>query len=609
VTGASGDRRNTLNESGGKSLVPAIDRKRRAELIRKAFEILLPHPEGLPPKTVLERIAASLPSSESEARTHPARPLRSFEEIVWLATIAPAKAGWLRNDLERWLVTEAGQRAFAEFKDPEEFIAQAGKLSKQGWVSVQFPNFYRLATRTADQLIMDYKLIRRVGPRQLFGKALKGGTAPWQEVLPLQKPRRFKLADISFSSAAEIQKHLDEIGASYTEGGHTIYVPPQTAQRSAFRIVMRSYPADAGLKIIKRGGGVDDSSYILDDETHGRGNSRLQKRFTHDHKHLSLVANLLFVKGLGPRLYDLTEIDAGGHVWTAYVIRHVKGSVPTTPECEAGIKELKELEREGLLRNNIPDGWKDEDFTCPKCNGNALTDEAGKFNYIDFQNFNLVGYETFLRETALEATEKSHFGQNYVLRRGRYLYQSVPGVRLPSRRIVEDRIAVIRRLLEEARVSVADRLVLDVGCNIGMMMAQYLKLGAAWCHGWDRAYLVPHTERLLSALGCTRFSTTGGDIEREQRLDAEVPEFQRDALNGCVVSYLAVRGHLGWLDALGRLPWSFMIYEGHEEETSSDFADHMASLKEMTSFRVAAQSTYKDGDSDERLVAVLVREA
>lgn len=589
--------------------MPAINRKRRAELIRKAFEILIPYRDGLPPTTVMERIAESLSLVESEARTHGNRPLRSFEEVMWLATIAPAKAGWLRNDRVRWLVTEAGERAYAEFQDPEEFIAEAGRLSRQGWVSVQFPNFYRLATRTADQLIMDYKLIRRVGPKQLLGKALGGATRPWQEVLPLQSPQRLSLPDTSFANAEEIKSHLDSLGASYMEGGHTIYVPPDSVRQSALGSLMSNYPEDAGLKIIKRQGGVEDSTYIHEALWHRRGNSRLQKTFTHDHKHLSLVANLLYAKGLGPKLYDLIEFETGEYVWTAYVMQHVKGRVPDMAECEAGISELRELERRGLFRNNIPDGWKDEDFTCPACNGNALVDESGKFNYIDFQNFNLVGYESYLRETAIEATEKSHFGQNYILRRGRYLYQSVPGVSLPGRRNVEDRMVVIRRLLEEAGVSVRGRMVLDVGCNIGMMMAQYLKLGAKWCHGWDRAYLVPHTEQLLHALGCTRFSTTGGDIDIAQPMEREVPAFLRDALQGCVISYLAVRAHLGWLDALGRIPWSFLIYEGHEYEFKAEFENDMAALKEMVPFRVAAMSAYKDGDSEERIVAVLVRES
>jgi hypothetical protein len=456
---------------------------------------------------------------------------------------------------------------------------------------------------------MDYKLIRRVGPKQLLGKALGGSTRPWQEVLPLQSPQRFSLAGASFANAEEIKSHLDSLGASYMEGGHTIYVPPGSARASALNPLLSNYPEDAGLKIIKRQGGVDESTYIHEALWHRRGNSRLQKTFTHDHKHLSLVANLLYAKGLGPRLYDLMEFETGEYVWTAYVMQHVKGQAPDVARCEAGIKELRELERRGLFRNNIPDGWKDEDFTCPECNGNALMDESGKFNYIDFQNFNLVGYESYLRETAIDATEKSHFGQNYILRRGRYLYQSVPGVSLPGRRNVEDRMVVIRRLLEEAGVSVRGRMVLDVGCNIGMMMAQYLKLGAKWCHGWDRAYLVPHTEQLLRALGCTRFSTTGGDIDIAQPMEEEVPEFMRDALQGCVISYLAVRAHLGWLEALGRIPWSFLIYEGHEYEFDADFENDMAAFKEMVAFRVAATSTYKDGDSEERIVAILIRES
>lgn len=582
-----------------------MTRKRRAELLHKAFEILLAHPDGLAPQDVLEQIEESVPLTESEKS--PSKSLRRFEEIVWLGTIAPAKAGWLRNDQELWLVTEEGQRAYARFQDPEQFLSEATRHSRRGWMSVQFPEFYSFATKTADQLRMEYKLIRRVGPRQLLGKGLRP-TASWQEALPLQKPQRFQLHGLAFSRIEELVNHLDSTGATYMKGGHTIYLPPQAARESGFDSLLNNYPPDAGLKIVKRQGGTSESTYILNGQGNGRGYSRLQKHATHAHDHLTLVANLLHTQGLGPRLYDLIEFQAGEHLWTAYVIQHVRGVAPSVDACEAGIKRLRALEQEGLIRNNIPDGWKDEDFTCPACNGNALVDEAGNFHYIDFQNFNLVGYESFLRETALAATEKSHFGTPYLLRGGRYLYQSVPGVNLSGRRNVEDRMVVLRQLIEDVGVSVEGRLVMDVGCNIGMMMAQYLKLGARWCHGWDRAYVTPHTERMLSALGCTRFSTTGGDIEAAQPLDRDLPEFLRPSLEGCVISYLAVRGHLGWLDALSRLPWSLLIYEGHEEETESDFEKYVAELRERVDFRVGGMRTYSDGDSDRRTVAILVRE-
>ena len=67
-----------------------------------------------------------------------------------------------------------------------------------------------------------------------------------------------------------------------------------------------------------------------------------------------------------------------------------------------------------------------------------------------------------------------------------------------------------------------------------------------------------------------------------------------------MISYLAVHGHLDWLDSLKLIPWSFMIYEGHEGESSSEFESCMAELRSMTSFELGPTSTYVDGDSEER---------
>jgi len=256
----------------------------------------------------------------------------------------------------------------------------------------------------------------------------------------------------------------------------------------------------------------------------------------------------------------------------------------------------------------LPEGFNDVEFDCPDCSHNAFTDENSDFKYIDFQNFVLTGYDAYLREVALEATEASHFGDESVLRGGRYLYQSVPGVNLPSKRSIDERMKVFRQALTAAGVSVEDRLVLDIGCNIGMMMGQYLKLGARWCHGWDRKHLVPHTERLLGALGCTRFSTTGTDISSAQPLEENLPAFLRPYLDGCVISYLAVRGHLGWLDGLSTVPWKVLIYEGHEGETRADFEEYIKEFSALTTFRIGHQTSYVDGDSDERTLAILVKD-
>ena len=573
----------------------------------KMFEVLFDHPDGLPFTTVLDHIEKSASLTTEERVQHQFQPaLRCFEEAVWTGTIAPVKAGWLRNDRAHMSLTEAGRRAFVESSDPAGLMTKAASYSFRGWLSVKSPRAYRVAARILDQLLIEYRLMRRVGLRQLFGHTL-GNANHWAEVLPVQTPQRF-VVDLNLSLDGVVARYLDSIGTTYFEGGHTLYIPPAGARRTAFAELLRNYPADAGIKLIKNMGGVDEGCYLRDGYGVAAGESVLHRSFVYDHRRLSLVANFLYNEGIGSRLYDLVEIQCGDFVSTAYIVAHAGERTPSIPECEAGLCRIAELEKQGVLKINLPDGFADEDFEAPACNGNALMGADGKFRYIDFQNFNLVNYQNYLEKIAIEATQKSHFGDQSLLRGGKYLYQSIPGVRLPSRRKIEDRIVTFRELMQTAGLSVEHRLVLDFGCNIGMMMGQYLKLGAAWCHGWDREDVTPQTERMLLALGCTRFSTTGCDLEASRPVEADLPEFLQPLLKGSVISYLAVRGHLGWLEALARIPWAFLIYEGHEDETPEQFANFIKDLEQRVRFKVRGVRDYSDGDSDPRTIAVLVRE-
>jgi hypothetical protein len=159
--------------------------------------------------------------------------------------------------------------------------------------------------------------------------------------------------------------------------------------------------------------------------------------------------------------------------------------------------------------------------------------------------------------------------------------------------------------MTRAGVDVRERLVLDLGCSAGMM-GQYLSLGARWVHGWDTEDATPHTQRLLWALGCTRFSLTPGGIVAGPPVESDVPSFLRPFLKGCVVSCLAVRG-LGWLDALGRIPWSFVIWEGREGGRPSDLDGFVVELAKSTRVRATAAATYRDGGSRARPIAVIAR--
>lgn len=575
----------------------AINKKQQlAESVRGVFQVLMQHPEGLSTKDLWERLNQIL-NQQSEANP-------SFEEVSF-ACVGPIKAGWLVVNHHWWLLSPEGKKAYEDYRDPRRLMTEAGKRSSQGWLAVHFPRAYSTAGKTKDQVTSEVRTARRVGVSRLLKQAF-GKTTPWQEVLPIQSPRTISLAGIDFPSGESLVNYLRGVGVPYSEGAHTIYLAPQSIERTMFKSLLNDYPSNIGIKIVKNPGGVESGGYLTG---RAKGDSRIQLGMVHGHRHLSLVANFLYLMGIGPRLYDLLNLNFGDQHWTAYLVEDVGDRMPTAAECEAGIQRLRQLDSQGFIRVILPEGFEDPEFECPACGNNALVDSEGQFRYIDFQNFLLGNYEKFLTELATEAAKKSHFGDTNVLRGGRYLYQSVPGVKLPGKRNVANRMETLSELLKEANVSVTERVVLDVGCNIGMMMAEYLRLGARWCHGWDRAVVTPHTEKMLLALGCTRFSTTGTDITRSRALMDDLPEHVRTSLHACVISYLAVRGHLDWLDALKQIPWSFLIYEGHEGETHEEFETYLQNLKRLTNFELGPQSTYIDGDSEERTVAILLNRA
>jgi hypothetical protein len=568
-------------------------RRHTGVLVRGLFEVLLEHPDGLPIDVAVQSCLPQVSHSDS----------RRLGEQLLRGCVAPLKAGWLEMNGTGFVVSQKGRQAFQTYSDPDDFLLRAGQHSLRGWMSVHFPEQYFFLGKLRDQFASEYRVAKRIGIKNLLERAI-GTPASWQEVLPVQTPRRISIPDLELTNLDAFLNELKNKGLAYGTGGHAVYLPPETIENTAFREVSNYYPKNSGLKIVRHPGGISEAVYVYK----GEGESRLHLKLIHNLRHLTLVANLLYVNGVGPRLQDLVELQCNNNLWTAFVVEHVAKRVSSNEVCEEGIKTIRELEQRNLVKVILPAGFDDGEFQCPDCSGNAFMTVDGEFRYIDFQNFSLTGYELFLKSVAVEAAEATHFGDKSIFRGGRYLYQAVPGVDLPGKRHPEKRFEVLLEMMKTVGVSVENRLVLDIGCNIGMMMAQYLKHGALWCHGWDQETVVPHTEKLLYALGCTRFSTTGGVITQSIDLRSNLGCHLKPHLKGCVISYLAIRGHVNWLDALKEIPWAFMIYEGHEWETTEQSLGYLEDLKKVVPLRIGAQGEYADGDSDSRFVAILIKD-
>lgn len=109
-----------------------ITRRRAGELVRKVFEILIQHPDGLPAKTVLDLLEKSVSLTEFEKSVYPNQPnIRRFTKIVRFGTITTVKAGWLVKTKGTWAVTDQGKQAFNRLTDPEQFYRESIRLYTQ----------------------------------------------------------------------------------------------------------------------------------------------------------------------------------------------------------------------------------------------------------------------------------------------------------------------------------------------------------------------------------------------------------------------------------------------------------------------------------------------
>lgn len=414
----------------------------------------------------------------------------------------------------------------------------------------------------------------------------------------MQWPRRVVIPGVDVRTEKELIRYVKGIAGAVTSE-HTVYLPPGSVLGSPFRILGNDYPPHFGIKILRNVGGVDHVEYIhrLDTVT--------QTQLMYSPRHLSMIANCLHIEEVGPRVYDLVELQCGDFSLTAFVVEHVDGRTPTVPECHEGLTKIRQMVDRSLIDVITPDGLGDADFKCPECNGNMLVErETGKVYYIDFQNFVFTSYESFLGGIIGAATSDSYGSGSIIRKAGRDFYESIRDDDACAMRDAAGRMQIVQELIRRSGVSIRDRLVLDIGCDMGAMMAHYLKWGAKWCHGWDNPGVTRHAERLLLALGCTRFSLSMRGLGRGASLDGDIAEFLKPMLRGCVISYLGVHDRLGWLETLGGIPWSCLVYEGDQGEDEQECMERISELGRVRRVEIGAME--RCGDASSATVVAIV---
>ncbi|MGH9822303.1 MAG: hypothetical protein ACREDR_03440 [Blastocatellia bacterium] len=567
--------------------------KRRAELVTAAFDLLACHTDGLPIESLLERIEREYPLGENEKVPNRYHGFKPFEELILTGMIPLISAEWVVETDGIWRVTREGDGARGVCSTPEEFYRSVAGESFKSWLVVHFPRVFAVLSRLLSQYHIEIKTLGRLG-WPLILKSVAGGRPAWQRALPVQKALRYELPDLTIQDYGTLERYLKSSGLQYDNAGHTFYLPPRSARLSSFAGVMKSYPADAGLKILKRRG-TAGAAYLFGD-IRNRRISIWYNYITYSRDLLCVVANLFYSRGIGARIYDLIEMDCGGHIWSAYVVEHVSGRMPSPSECQAGIDEIKRLEKEGLLKLTLTEGYEDQDLTPPACNNNAFVDAEGRFRYVDFQSFLLVNYQEYLDtlagpyERALASTaRRADIDQRDGDRNpAGEASEFIAHWRLPAR------FKAISSLLSKADIQLKNRLVLDLNDVDPLTFACFLNEGAAWCHGWAKRELVESCENLLLALGCTRFtlSPVENGAASNPRHSLGLPEFLEHLADGCVL-LSSSPCEPAQRSILDRINWSYLI------STAPDQDRHPSGCA------VKSTASYRDGHGEMRRITVV----
>lgn len=407
-------------------------------------------------------------------------------------------------------------------------------------------------------------------------------------------------------SAEDLKEFLTGKGVFFSEGRHALYLPPQPGLEKV--LGETSYPSNAGYKILKSFQPVAEAHYLVT-----RRGRRLASWLMQGVEKQVEAANVLYLFGLGPRLYDLCELTMGETRSTCFVVEHVHGCTPSVEEHEQFMAKLHRYVSEDLEHKVLglvnPLGFQSVDFRSPDCCGNLVKrQEDNRLFYVDFQGFIVLDLPTLIKQHMEDATEIVHFGSTRENQGARpYWYQTVPGLTVPGKRDTQTRWDLFARMLGEAGIDFDNRVVLDICCNAGMMLAQALSKGALWGLGWDLPEVIERAETIQTLLGNTRMSLIGTELEESYPLGNDIPGWLAKRLDAAVVFYLAAWRHVGFMKALTDIPWKALVFEGHQNDSEREVQRIIKLAEKDWSCKASVTTYVVDGDSRPRPVVLFLR--
>ena len=242
------------------------------------------------------------------------------------------------------------------------------------------------------------------------------------------------------------------------------------------------------------------------------------------------IQNIYALEGLAPKVYDVVKLSFNDELHYAQVLEEIKGEHITPNDVD-----IKRFTSYGKNR--------------------------GIVSHLDFHENNYKKGKILDFGTMYFDEDFKNYLHKYIKRDGTWIagvYHTIPELDIPGSRTVTDRVKELK--LDE--IDFKDKVVLDVGSNLGNMARVYNKLGATRVVGTDVEKFPAVAGQVDLYFNC--FNNDYYNIDLNLDIDelckvSRVKKFD-------IISFLSVCNYVKFSDKLASLA-DTVIFEGHAPNT------------------------------------------
>ena len=459
------------------------------------------------------------------------------------------------------------------------FQKKLSNIKNIGRITKKFPLLHKILYRS-----YNFFIIYILPITTLYKKITLKKNILLKNFIGLQSIESYEIQNCNLSSRESFIKSYDSL--NFSIGGWCIY------HNCAWNILDKNefpnnYSSNVGIKILinkKFKGEFKKDIYGL--KSFGQHNSV---------KEVLRVGNRLFLKGFGPKIYDLIQInDPQGNKAYAYLVENIEGKYLT--DTKKAKEFTAKITSDKWLEPALNTTFLVDDFSISRDSPNFINNNSS-IKYIDFQALKITNEFIYLRELSKNLGSTS-FGRKRIFANQNYTYQVLPIFKNGKRDTLK-RWKVFDKLFSSSLISIKNKIVIDVGCNLGMNIYYCLNKGAKFVYGIDKKVISEQSNLILNALGATRYKTVGTDLKNEIQLQ-NLENHILDKID--IIFYCSIDGHIGYPNKFKNLNFEYIVHEGHVNTTIEENLDNMFKhdwLRKNLS-EILYYTYINDGDSGSR---------